>query len=138
MIRVILREVRRLKVHFHHIWLHISIIFIRKSLKNKSVKKKITNPTSNMNLFNKKKNSVDSVGNSIGGPYLSPFFSSRDGRPSTILKHHDIPTSMQIDMNSAISLLQHNNMVTVDSSKANKKLNKVVPLKERLSQKQSK
>lgn len=105
-----------------------------KKSKKKS-KKKITN-NSNMNLFNNKKNSVDSVGNSINGPYLSPFFSSRDGRPSTILKNVD-PSNMNLEINNAISLLQYNNMVTVDSIKS-KKSKKVIPLKEKISQKQSK
>lgn len=107
-----------------------------KKPKKKQIKaKKVANPP-NMNFFNNKKNSVDSVGNSISGPYLSPFFSSRDGRPSTILKHADIPTNMQIDLNSAISLLQNNNMVTVDSVKS-KKVKKVIPLKDRIAQKQA-
>lgn len=89
-----------------------------------------------MNIFNNKKNSVDSVGNSLNGPYLSPFFSSRDGRPTTILKNHD-PTQLHFDMNSAINLLQYNNMVTVESMK-NKKSKKILPLKDRITQKQSK
>jgi len=110
----------------------------KKVTKKKPIKKKITNPPS-MNFFNNKKNSVDSVSNSISGPYLSPFFSSRDGRPFTILKHPDGVANLNLDQNSAISLIQNNNnMVTVDSMKANKKVKQVIPLKDRLGQKQSK
>lgn len=106
-----------------------------KSKKQKKKQKKA--PTQgNMNFFTNKKNSVDSVGNSINGPYLSPFFSSRDGRPSTIMKNHEGVGNMQIDLNSAASLLQYN-MVTVDSMKS-KKIKKVIPLKERITQKQPK
>lgn len=105
----------------------------KKKLKKKS-KKKIPTQT-NMNLFTNKKNSVDSVGNSINGPYLSPFFSSRDGRPTTILKNHD-PSNMHLDINSAINLCQYN-MVTVDSMKS-KKAKKIIPLKDRIPQKQIK
>lgn len=105
----------------------------KKKTKKKS-KKKLANQ-SNVNYFNHKKNSVDSVGNSINGPYLSPFFSSRDGRPSTSLKSSE--PNMQLDMNSAISLLQYNNMVTVDSIKS-KKAKSIIPLKDRITQKQPK
>ena len=103
--------------------------------KSKKKQKKVPNQ-SNVNFFNNKKNSVDSVGNSINGPYLSPFFSSRDGRPSTIMKNHEGAGNMHIDLNSAISLLQYN-MVTVDSMKS-KKIKKVIPLKDRMIQKQPK
>lgn len=102
-----------------------------KKSKKKS-KKKIPPQPNNVNFFNNKKNSVDSVATSINAQYLSPFFSSRDGRPPTILKNHG-PGNMQIDMNSAIDLLQYNNMVTVDSMKAKKSSKKMIPLKDRLS-----
>jgi hypothetical protein len=66
---------------------------------------------------------VDAIGNSINGPYLSPFFSSRDGRPSTILENPEGGgNNMHIDLNSAISLLQYNNMTTVDSVKSKNKV----------------
>lgn len=103
----------------------------KKKPKKKS-KKKIPTQPNNVNFFNNKKNSVDSVATSINAQYLSPFFSSRDGRPSTILKNH-VPGNMHIDMNSAIDLLQYNNMVTVDSMKAKKSNKKMIPLKDRLS-----
>ena len=101
---------------------------MKKKKKNKKSKKIIHREKNN--LFNKKKNSVDNVACSINAPYLSPFFSSRDGRPSTILKNHD-PGNMHIDMNSAINLLQYNNMVSVDSMKA-KNRNKIISLKDRI------
>ena len=105
----------------------------KQGMKKKKPKKKIKKTTNqnNMNMFNNKKNSVDSMTNSINAPYLSPFFSSRDGRPSTILKNQD-PGNMHIDMNSAINLLQYNNMVTVDSMKS-RKSKKVISLKDRMS-----
>jgi hypothetical protein len=108
---------------------------ITKKKQKKKSKKKITT-NSNLNMFNNKKNSVDSVGNSINGPYLSPFFSSRDGRPSTILKNGD-SNMMHLDVNNAINLLQYNNMVTVDSIKS-KKSKKIIPLKDKVAGKQSK
>jgi hypothetical protein len=104
---------------------------MNKKPKKKS-KKKIPPQQNNVNFFNNKKNSVDAVANSINVQYLSPFFSSRDGRPSTILKNHG-PSHLNINMNSAIDLLQYKNMVTVDSVKAKKASKKVIPLKDRLS-----
>ncbi|CAI2369547.1 unnamed protein product [Moneuplotes crassus] len=106
-----------------------------KKKKSKKKTKKVVNQNSN-NFFTNKKNSVDSVATSINAPYLSPFFSSRDGRPSTIMKNQD-PNNMHIDMNSAINLLQYNNMVTVDSMKS-KKSKKVISLKDRVAKNKKK
>lgn len=103
----------------------------KKKSKKKS-KKKLPSHHNNVNFFNNKKNSVDSVSNSVNIQYQSPFFSSRDGRPSTIMKNYD-PTSMPIDTNSALNMLQYNNMVTVESVKSKKSNKKMIPLKERIS-----